>query len=56
MPPSERQEEQEMSRKRKCRYYVNSNFVVDLMRGRREAVGLARRLKGRLCTSRVLLY
>lgn len=41
--------------KRKCRYYVNTNFFVDLEEGRAEAVGFARRRRG-LCTSYVLLH
>ena len=44
-----------MSRKRRCRYYVNTNFVVNLMKGRREAVSFARRYRGALCTSSLAL-
>ena len=38
-----------------CRYYVNTNFFVDLEEGRREAVEFARRRRG-LCTSTLLVW
>ena len=38
-----------------CRYYVNTNFFVDLEEGRPGAVGFARRRRG-LCTSTLLVW
>ena len=40
---------------RRCRYYVNTSFVIDLMEGHRAAVAFARRAKGELCSSKLLL-
>ena len=39
----------------RCRYYVNTNFIVDLMMGKRAAVSFARRHRGALCTSSLAL-
>ena len=39
----------------RCRYYVNTNFFVDLEEGRREATSLARRRAG-LCTSNLVVW
>ncbi len=39
----------------RCRYYVNTNFFVDLEEGKPEAVGFARRRRG-LCTSTILVW
>lgn len=39
----------------RCRYYVNTNFFIDLEEGRRETIEFARRYQGRLCTSRILV-
>ena len=43
-------------RRRRCRYYVNTNFFVDLGEKRREAVGFAKRNRGFICTSTVLVF
>jgi len=43
-------------RRKRCRYYVNTNFFVDLDEGKREAIELAKRNRGALCTSTVLVY
>jgi len=43
-------------RRRRCRYYVNTNFFVDLEEGRLEAVQFAERYRGYICTSSVLVY
>ncbi len=40
----------------RCRYYVNTNFVVDLGRGGYHAMIFARRYRGLLCTSSILVY
>ena len=39
-----------MGRRRRCKYYVNSNFVIGLAEGRMESLEFARRNRG-LCTS-----
>lgn len=39
----------------RCRYYVNTNFFVDLEEGRPEALEFARRRRG-LCTSTILIW
>ena len=39
---------------RECRYYVNTNFFVDLEEGRRGALEFLRRRRG-VCTSRILV-
>ncbi len=39
----------------RCRYYVNTNFFVDLEEDRPEAIAFARRRSG-LCTSTILLW
>ena len=43
-------------RRKRCRYYVNTNFVVDLLEKRREAIVFAVRHRGTICSSRVLLH
>ncbi len=45
-----------MGRRYKCRYYVNTNFVIDLGKGDYSAIGFARRFHGFLCTSSILVY
>lgn len=41
---------------RRCRYLVNTNFVVDLARGDKRAQEFAVRNKGLLCASRLVFY
>ena len=41
-------------RDRRCRYYVNSNFVIGLVEGRIESLEFARRHRG-LCTSEIVM-
>ncbi|BES82752.1 hypothetical protein [Pyrodictium abyssi] len=41
--------------RRRCRYYVNTNFFVDLEDSRREAIEFALRHRGMLCTSKLLI-
>ena len=42
-------------KKRRCRYYVNTNFFIDLEKGVPEAEAFATRHRGEVCTSTVLL-
>ncbi|AEM38400.1 hypothetical protein Pyrfu_0529 [Pyrolobus fumarii 1A] len=43
-------------RRGRCKYYVNTNFFVDLSEERSEAVSFARRNRGVICTSTVLVF
>ena len=43
-------------RRRRCKYYVNTNFFVDLEEGRKEAIEFAKKHRGNLCTSTLLIY
>ena len=42
-------------RRRRCKYYVNTNFFVDLEEGRKEAIEFAKKHRGNLCTSTLLV-
>ncbi|BEP17258.1 hypothetical protein PYJP_06100 [Pyrofollis japonicus] len=42
-------------RRRRCKYYVNTNFIVDLMRSNAAAVGFAKRRRGVMCSSSLVV-
>jgi len=41
--------------RKRCRFYVNTNFFVDLEKGEPKAVAFARKHRGELCTSTLLV-